>query len=352
MHQRHGSKANPRGREAEELRSCGFAKRMPGAEDRKAGRSALVAKVREDHLSGNAVTQSSSARLLFGATGSAHEVRRGRAGAAGRCGRSYSGSGAGAGDRNVPRRARTSPSEPERPPPSQNVPLRERELPRPRVDRGAGEPIRCGERTLSPDRQPGVLAPKLLGGQHATSSYSRAGLVPGPHASPGLNTCGSRPSVTSCPYDCDTPPGPFGATLKSRLSGAVGSSFRPEKTQMEFACAGPAVAVPVPVISPANAALALTQRTTAHTATTTSALVRIITLPCRCTNPILKTKESKPLFEVVTGGTRRGESAIDVLRVWPFALVGLPLEGGLRTAADVRRWARTYGGGAARWGER
>jgi hypothetical protein len=32
------------------------------------------------------------------------------------------------------------------------------------------------------------------------------------------------------------------------------------------------------------------------------------TLPiCRCTNPILKTKEGKPLFEVVTGGTRRGE---------------------------------------------
>lgn len=58
------------------------------------------------------------------------------------------------------------------------------------------------------------------------------------------------------------------------------------------------------------------------------------TLPvCRCPNPILKTKEGKPLFEVVTGGTRRGESAIDVLRAWPFALVDLVLE--LRPMADA-----------------
>lgn len=43
-----------------------------------------------------------------------------------------------------------------------------------------------------------------------------------------------------------------------------------------------------------------------------------------CTNPILKTKESKPLFEVVRGGTLRGESATDVLRAWPFVPVPNP----------------------------
>jgi hypothetical protein len=102
--------------------------------------------------------------------------------------------------------------------------------------------------------------------------YSRSGLLPGPHASPGLNRCGSRPSLTSWPKDCDTPPGPFGATLMSRLSGAVGSSFRPEKTQIELACAGPAVGAPVPVISPAKAAVELTPTKMAHPASAIDAL--------------------------------------------------------------------------------
>jgi hypothetical protein len=44
------------------------------------------------------------------------------------------------------------------------------------------------------------------------------------------------------------------------------------------------------------------------------------TLPvCRCTNPIPKTKENKPLFEVVTGEARRGESAIGVLLLLSLA---------------------------------
>jgi hypothetical protein len=59
-----------------------------------------------------------------------------------------------------------------------------------------------------------------------------------------------RPSLFSCPYDCETPPGPLGP-LPSR--GAVGSSFLPEKTQIELAWAGPAVGLPFPVISPADA---------------------------------------------------------------------------------------------------
>ena len=80
-------------------------------------------------------------------------------------------------------------------------------------------------------------------------------MLPPRHASPGLNTCGSRPSVTFCPNDCAMPPGPFGATVMSRLSGAVGSSFWPEKTQMDLACSGPAVGLPFPLTSPANAAL-------------------------------------------------------------------------------------------------
>ncbi len=63
------------------------------------------------------------------------------------------------------------------------------------------------------------------------------------------------------------PPGPFGAMLISRLRGAPGSSFLPENTQIEFACVGPAVAFPLPVTSPATAALALAPATTtAHTA--------------------------------------------------------------------------------------
>ena len=87
--------------------------------------------------------------------------------------------------------------------------------------------------------------------------FTRSGLLPGPHAMPGFTTCGSSPSLTSCPNDCEWPPGPFGAIDMSRLSGAVGSSFCPENTQIELACAGPAVGLPLPVTSPALAALAL-----------------------------------------------------------------------------------------------
>jgi hypothetical protein len=39
------------------------------------------------------------------------------------------------------------------------------------------------------------------------------------------------------------------------MIGALGSSFCPENTQIEFACAGPCVGLPFPVISPAKATL-------------------------------------------------------------------------------------------------
>jgi hypothetical protein len=114
-------------------------------------------------------------------------------------------------------------------------------------------------------------------GQPTTSTYDRSGLLPPRHASPGLNAWGStEPSLSSCPYDCETPPGPF--------SGFVpfGSSFFPEKTQIEFACSGPAVGVPFPVTSPANAEPAPTAATaTAQSAAATRDLSRIAYLPCR-----------------------------------------------------------------------
>src|SRR5438477_4961401 len=43
--------------------------------------------------------------------------------------------------------------------------------------------------------------------------------------------------------------------VRSRVSGAVGSSFFPENTQIEFALSGPAVGLPFPVSSPAKAVL-------------------------------------------------------------------------------------------------
>src|SRR5215203_7306130 len=95
------------------------------------------------------------------------------------------------------------------------------------------------------------LAP-TVSGPITILSYCRAKLLPPRHASPGLNTWGScRPSLSSCPYDCDVPPG-----LKP-VRGLSGSSFLPEKTHIELACVGPAVGFPLPVISPAKAAPAL-----------------------------------------------------------------------------------------------
>src|SRR5205823_1113952 len=71
-----------------------------------------------------------------------------------------------------------------------------------------------------------------------------------------------------------------GAIVMSRLSGAVGSSFCPENTQIELACAGPAVGLPFPVNSPALAALALAPTNTAALiATTSNVLVRITSEP-------------------------------------------------------------------------
>ena len=84
--------------------------------------------------------------------------------------------------------------------------------------------------------------------------------------------------MTSCPNDCERPPGPFGAIVRSRLRGAVGSSFYPENTQIELACAGPAVGLPLPVISPALAALALAPTNTAALITATSNVLVRITL--------------------------------------------------------------------------
>jgi hypothetical protein len=43
----------------------------------------------------------------------------------------------------------------------------------------------------------------------------------------------------------------------AEMIGAFGSSFCPENTQIELACAGPCVGLPLPVISPANAAVAV-----------------------------------------------------------------------------------------------
>ena len=49
----------------------------------------------------------------------------------------------------------------------------------------------------------------------------------------GLNALGfASPSFTSCPKDWDTPTGPLGPLPSN---GAVGSSFFPEKTQIELA---------------------------------------------------------------------------------------------------------------------
>ena len=74
----------------------------------------------------------------------------------------------------------------------------------------------------------------------------------------------------------------FGAIFMSRLSGAVGSSFWPENTQIELACVGPAVGLPFPVISPALAALALAPTNTAALiAATSNVFVRIIQSPLR-----------------------------------------------------------------------
>lgn len=86
-----------------------------------------------------------------------------------------------------------------------------------------------------------VGRPRWVGGVGADQAgrlVEAVGLLPGPQPCPGLKTWESSPILTSCPNDCESPPGPFGAIFMSSLSGAVGSSFWPAKTQIELACVG------------------------------------------------------------------------------------------------------------------
>src|SRR5215207_817340 len=68
--------------------------------------------------------------------------------------------------------------------------------------------------------------------------------------------------------------------VRSRVRGAFGSSFSPEKTQAECACNGAPVGLPLPegpVTSPAKAALALAPTNAiAHTAVAIVAFRRIV----------------------------------------------------------------------------
>ena len=112
-------------------------------------------------------------------------------------------------------------------------------------------------RTRGESRRPRTrgIGPDGLGGRSPRRpTHGRGCSRPGTRL-PGLNTWAStRPSLTPGRTTATPHPGPFGPLPSS---GAPGSSFLPEKTQIEFACAGPAVGFPVPVISPANAAPAL-----------------------------------------------------------------------------------------------
>ena len=90
---------------------------------------------------------------------------------------------------------------------------------------------------------------------HLNGGVPRSGLLPGPHASPGLGASAFAPLLTTLnPYDCTIPPGFSGSV-------DVGLSFSPEKTQIELACDVAAtfgVGLPGgPITSPAKAALAL-----------------------------------------------------------------------------------------------
>src|SRR5215470_16266188 len=58
------------------------------------------------------------------------------------------------------------------------------------------------------------------------------------------------------------------------MIGAVGSSFCPENTQIEFAWAGPCVGLPLPVISPAKAGAGIARQATTIAAAVSHFLMR------------------------------------------------------------------------------
>lgn len=115
---------------------------------------------------------------------------------------------------------------------------------------------------------------------HLNGGVPRSGLLPGPHASPGLGANAFSPLLTTLnPYDCTIPPGFSGSV-------DVGLSFSPEKTQIELACdvaASFGVRLPGgPITSLAKAALALAPvRAAVQTATASNDFLRIAYLPSR-----------------------------------------------------------------------
>jgi hypothetical protein len=116
--------------------------------------------------------------------------------------------------------------------------------------------------------------------QRVTAAYSPPPPARKPvwplQASPGWDPSVARTSRSSlgiCPQFC---------TCSAVRPGGGSPSFRPEKTQIEFACAGPAVGFPLPVTSPANAELApTTATTTAQSAAASNDLKRIATCTSR-----------------------------------------------------------------------
>lgn len=134
----------------------------------------------------------------------------------------------------------------------------------------AGEGRRCGTcrwMKVGPDNSVGA-------NQRVTPAYSPPPPARKPvwplHASPGWDPSVARTSRTSlgiCPQFC---------TCSAVRPGGGSPSFCPEKTQIEFACAGPAVGFPLPVTSPANAEPAPTAATaTAQSAAASNDLKRI-----------------------------------------------------------------------------
>jgi hypothetical protein len=146
-------------------------------------------------------------------------------------------------------------------------------------------------RKVGPDRSAGANADLLRDGYPSPPPAKKP--VWPLHATPGLGANAFPPSLTTLyPYDWATPPG-FSGSVE------VGLSFFPEKTQIEFACDGPAVGSPFPVTSPAKAALALAAATvTAHTAAASIDFFRSMVSPL----------SSGPLLAVVREVTR-GEGA-------------------------------------------
>jgi hypothetical protein len=121
---------------------------------------------------------------------------------------------------------------------------------------------------------------------HLNGGVPRLGLLPGPHASPGLGASAFAPLLTTLnPYDWTIPPGFSGSV-------DVGLSFSPEKTQIELACVVAArfgVRLPGgPITSLPKAALALAPaRAAVQTAAASIDLLRICSSFPKCGNALV-----------------------------------------------------------------